>query len=61
MRHLTFNCRLTYYTPAGHKQTTHFKTYAQSADLAVEVAEKLLRCDKRRRVGTIAFFEAFQV
>jgi hypothetical protein len=55
-----FNCRLVYYTPAGHRRTAHLKTRATLADTALTIAERQLRSDKRRHVGVITYGEAIQ-
>jgi len=55
-----FNCRLVYLTPTGVPRTAHYKTRAILADIALEVAERMLKRDKRRRVGRVVFGEAFQ-
>ena len=55
-----FNCRLVYYTPAGHRRTAHLKTRAALADAALVVAERQLRSDRRRHVGIITYGEAIE-
>ena len=55
-----FNCRVVYYTTAGHRRTAHLKTRATLADTALTIAERQLRHDKRRRVGIITWMEAIQ-
>ena len=55
-----FNCRVVYYTPAGHRRTAHLKTRAALADTALDIAERQLRSDKRRHVGRIVYGEAIQ-
>lgn len=57
---LDFNCRMVYYTPAGHRRTVHLKTRAIAADLALDVAERQLRGDKRRLVARITYGEAIE-
>ena len=56
-----FNCRLTYYTESGYEKHSYHKTIAPAADLALEIAEKQLRADKRRKVGLISYGEAIQL
>lgn len=58
--YLDFNCRVVYYTPAGHRRTVCLKTRAIAADLALDVAERQLRGDKRRRVARVSYGEAIQ-
>jgi len=55
-----FNCRIVYYTPGGARRTAHLKTRARAADLALDVADRLLLTDKRRRVQRITYGEAIQ-
>ena len=55
-----FNCRLIYYTPSGYRRHSFHKTRAIAADLAIEIAEKQLRADKRRRVARVSYGEAIQ-
>lgn len=55
-----FNCRLIYYTPGGYRRHSFHKTRAIAADLAIEIAERQLRSDKRRRVARVSYGEAIQ-
>lgn len=55
-----FNCRLIYYTPAGHRRHFYGKTRAVMADIALEIAERQLKADKRRRVARVSYGEAIQ-
>jgi len=57
---LDFNCRLVYLTPAGHRRHSSHKTRAIAADIALEIAERQLRRDKRRRVASVVYGEAIQ-
>lgn len=57
---LDFNCRLVYLTPAGHRRHTSHKTRAIAADIALEIAERQLRADKRRRVVSVIYGDAIQ-
>lgn len=57
---INFNCLMVYYTPAGHRRTAHVKTRADSPSAAIEVAEKLLRADKRRQVARVTYGKAIQ-
>lgn len=57
---LDFNCRLIYYTPGGYRRHSFHRTRAIAADLAIEIAEKQLRADKRRRVASVVYGEAIQ-
>ncbi len=55
-----FNCRLVYLTPAGHRRTAHVKTRAALADAALDVAERLLARDQRRKVARVVYAEAIE-
>lgn len=57
---LDFNCRLVYLTPAGHRRQSNHKTRAIAADIALEIAERQLRADKRRSVASVVYGEAIQ-
>lgn len=58
---LWFGVRLHYATPGGCRQQVHYKLPAIAADLALEKAERLLRRDRRRRIGSIDYGEAVQL
>lgn len=60
MPRLRFNCLLIYYTASGYRRQSHHRTIATAADLALEIAEKQLRADKRRRVGRVVYGKAIQ-
>lgn len=55
-----FNCLLEYYTPGGYRRQSHHSTIATAADLALEIAEKQLRNDKRCRVDRVVYGKAIQ-
>lgn len=55
-----FNCTVVYNTPAGARRHFRAKTIAPAADLALEIAEKLLRADKRRLVASVEYTEAIE-
>ena len=55
-----FNCRLVYYTPAGNRRHSYHKTRATCADIALDIAERQLRSDKRRHVARVTYGEAIQ-
>ena len=55
-----FNCRLVYYTPAGRRCHSYHKTRAVMADIALDIAERQLRADKRRLVARITYGEAIE-
>lgn len=60
MSYKDYNCRMVYYTPAGHRRTAHIKTRATIDHDAMTIAERLLRGDKRRHVGIITHVEAIR-
>lgn len=60
MPRLRFNCLLIYYTPSGYRRQSHHRTIAPAADLALDIAEKQLRNDKRRRVDRVVYGKAIQ-
>lgn len=55
---MDFNCLYIYLTPAGHRKQHRCFTTAPSADLAVEIGERMLRNDKRRVIDKIVYSEA---
>ena len=57
---LLFNCTILYLTPGGQRRYFRTKTIAPAADLAVELAERQMRSDRRRRVGTTVYTQAVQ-
>ena len=57
---LRFNCLLVYYTASGYRRQSHHRTIATAADLALEIAERQLRGDKRRRVAWVSYGKAIQ-
>lgn len=57
---LLFNCTILYLTPSGQRRYFRTKTIAPAADLAVELAERQARCDRRRQIATIVYTQAVQ-
>ena len=55
-----FNCLLIYRTPAGHRRQSRHKTRAVMADIALDIAERQLRADKRRLVARVTYGEAIE-
>jgi hypothetical protein len=53
-----YNCVIEYYTPKGHIVQIRDKIVAPTAEKALEIAEKNLRKDKRRVVGSIEYTKA---
>lgn len=58
---MDFNCVYIYRTPAGNRKQFRYRVKAVSADLAVEIGERLMRSDKRRNVGVVEYSEAVSV
>lgn len=58
---LDFNCCITYLTPAGRRKHSWRKVRAIAADIALEIAERQLRTDRRRLIQCIIYGEAIQV
>jgi hypothetical protein len=54
-------CRVTYYTPAGHRRTTSIRTLAPNPHQAAALAKRRLVRDKRRAVARIDDVEAIQI
>jgi hypothetical protein len=54
-------CRVTYYTPFGHRRTTSIRTRAPDPRQAVAIAKRRLVRDKRRAVARIDDVEAIQL
>lgn len=57
---LIFNCRVMYQTPGGKRRLAHYKTQAPTADLAADIALRMLRNDRRRAIGHVIYDEAVQ-
>lgn len=55
---MDFNCVYIYLTPAGRRKQFRCVTTAPSADLAVEIGERLMRNDKRRDIAKVVYSEA---
>lgn len=55
-----YNCMLVYLTPAGRRQHFRTKAVAQTADQALELAQRHLTNDTRRRVRSIEYMEAIE-
>ena len=60
MHDKAFNCLLSYVTPARHVISVHCKTIAIAADAALEIAERQLRADKRRKVVRVVYGKAIE-
>ena len=55
-----YNCTIVYLTPAGHRAHFYTKAVAQAADLALELAQRHLTHDTRRKVREIVYMEAIE-
>jgi hypothetical protein len=55
-----FNCTIVYTTPRGWRKHFRAKTIAPAADLALEIAERLLHADRRRQVHAVEYTQAIQ-
>jgi len=55
-----FNCTLVYHTPAGKRIYFRTKAIAPAADLALDLAQRHLTHDSRRRVQTVEYMEAIE-
>jgi len=55
-----FNCAVLYINTGNRRKQANLKTIAPAADLAMELAIKIVRADKRRKVRAIEFMEAIE-
>lgn len=55
-----FNCLLVYYTPAGKRVHYRTKAIAPAADLALDLAQRHITHDSRRKVQTVDYMEAIE-
>jgi hypothetical protein len=55
-----FNCAVLYITASNCRKQANLKTIAPAADLAMELAEKIVRADKRRRVKRVYYTRAIE-
>lgn len=55
-----YNCQLVYVSPGGKRRHFRTKAEAPSADEALALAEKLVRRDKRRTIGSIKYRRAYE-
>jgi hypothetical protein len=56
----TFNCAVLYTNTGGRRKQANIKTIAPAADLAMELATKIVRTDKRRRVQSVYYTSAIK-
>jgi hypothetical protein len=56
----TFNCAILYINESNRRTQANVKVIAPAADLALELAEKIIRTDGRRKVREIVYMEAIE-
>jgi len=56
----TFNCAILYINESNRRMQANVKTIAPAADLALDLAEKLVRADKRRKVKSVYYTTAIE-
>jgi hypothetical protein len=55
-----FNCAVLYINTGNCRKQATIKTIAPAADLAMELAIKIVRADKRRKVASIYYTTAIE-
>jgi hypothetical protein len=55
-----YNCLLVYNTPAGKRIHYRTKTIARAADLALDIAQRHITHDTRRKVRSVEYMEAIE-
>ena len=56
----TFNCAVLYINTGNRRMQATIKTIAPAADLAMELATKIVRADKRRKVKSVYYTTAIE-
>lgn len=56
----TFNCAVLYITASNHRKQATIKTIAPAADMAMDLAIKIVRADKRRKVKSVYYTTAIE-
>jgi hypothetical protein len=56
----TFNCAVLYVNTGGRRKQATVKTIAPAADLAMALAERIVRADNRRKVQSVYYTTAIQ-
>jgi hypothetical protein len=56
----TFNCAVLYLNTGNRRKQANIKTIAPAADLAMELATKIVRTDKRRKVKSVYYTTAIE-
>ena len=55
-----FNCAVLYINTGNRRKQARVKTIAPAADLAMDLATKIVRADKRRKVKSIYYTTAIE-
>jgi hypothetical protein len=55
-----FNCAVLYVNTGNRRMQATVKTTAPAADLAMELATKIVRADKRRKVKSVYYTTAIE-
>lgn len=55
-----FNCAVLYVNTSNHRKQATVKTIAPAADLAMELATKIVRADNRRKVKNVYYTTAIE-
>jgi hypothetical protein len=55
-----FNCAVLYVNTSNHRKQATIKTIAPAADLAMELATKIVRADNRRKVKNVYYTTAIE-
>ena len=56
----TFNCAILYINESNRRMQANVKTIAPAADISLDLAEKLIRADKRRNVKSVYYTSAIE-
>jgi hypothetical protein len=56
----TFNCAVLYVNESNRRMQATIKTIAPAADLAMDLATKIVRADKRRKVKSVYYTTAIE-
>lgn len=56
----TFNCAILYLNESNRRMQANVKTIAPAADMAMDLATKIVRADKRRKVKSVYYTTAIE-
>jgi hypothetical protein len=56
----TFNCAILYVNTGERRKQANVKTIASAADIALDLAERIVRADKRRKVKSVYYTSAIE-